>query len=62
MESSYAEGIKPNSIAVKPHRRGHSLLHVRVHAAILSSLAEEGLPDVNQRWNLGNISDLIEML
>jgi hypothetical protein len=61
MESSYAKGIEPNSIAVKPHKRDNSLLHVRVYAAILSSMAEEGLPDANQRWNLGNISDLIEM-
>jgi hypothetical protein len=62
MESSYAKGIKPNSVAVKPHKKGHSLLHVQVYMAILSSMAEEGLPDANQRWNLGNISDLLEML
>jgi hypothetical protein len=29
--------------------------------AILSSVAEEGLPKANQKWNLENISDLIEM-
>ena len=62
MESSYAEGIEPNSIAVKPHKRGRPLLRVLVCAAILSSMAEEALTKVNQGWNMEHISDLIETL
>ncbi len=34
-----------------------------MYVTILSSMAEEGLPKANQKWNLeNNISDLIEML
>jgi hypothetical protein len=42
MESSYAKGIEPNSIAVKPHKRGLlSSSHTSVYMVILSTIALE---------------------